>query len=56
MFEGKVELALDLVEGRSGQADAAGIGKSLQAHSDVHSIAVYVAFIEDDVTDIDPIR
>ena len=53
MFEGQVELALDLVEGRSGQADAAGIGELLQARGDVHAIAIYVALIEDDVADID---
>ena len=53
VLEAEVELAPDLVVGRSGDADAARIGQFLQARRHVHPVAVDVAVIEDDVADID---
>ena len=47
------ELALDLLVGVVGKADAAGLGQRLHASRNVDAVAVDVALIDDDVADVD---
>ncbi len=50
----QVELALDLVEHRAGNADTAGIGERLEPSGDVYAVAVDVVAIHNDVAEVDP--
>jgi hypothetical protein len=54
ILEGGVDLAADLPEGVIGDADAAGLGDPLQPRGDVDAIAEDVAFLDDDVADVNP--
>ena len=47
------ELALDLVVGIFGKADRAGPGERLHASGNVDAIAIDIALVDDDVTDVD---
>ena len=51
-LEGHRELAVDLVEHRSGDADTAGVGQRLQPGSHVHAVAVDRAALLDHVAQI----
>jgi hypothetical protein len=54
ILEGGVDLAADLPEGVVGNANAAGFGDALQPRGNVDSIAEDVAFLDDDVADVNP--
>src|SRR5215472_11116948 len=47
------ELALDLLVGVLGKADRAGAGERLHASGNVDAIAIDIALVDDDVTNID---
>ena len=49
----KRELALDLLVGILGKADRAGAGQRLHASGNVDAIAVDVALVDDNITDVD---
>ena len=47
------ELSLHLLIGIFGQADCAGASQCLHAGGDVDPVAIDIAFVDDDVTDVD---
>ncbi len=49
-----VDFAFDVIENGAGNADAAGIGKRLQAGGHVDPVAVDVRVLDDDVPEVDP--
>jgi hypothetical protein len=53
VLEREVELVAHLIAHNPADADPAGFGQGLEARGDVDAVAVDVALIDDDVTDID---
>src|SRR5215468_6590907 len=53
IFKSGIEFSLHLIEDHSGNANAAGIGQLFKPRCNVHAVAVDVASVDDDVTDID---
>ena len=53
VFQREIELAADLVPDISAYADATRLGERLQSGRDVHSIAIDVATVDDDIADVD---
>ena len=52
--EGLADAIADRLMHDVGYADAAGLRQTLQTRGDVHAVAEHVAFVEDDVAEIDP--
>ena len=52
-FQGEVELAMQMVIGRAGDQNPAGVAQLLQAGRDVHAVAEKIAVLDDDVAEID---
>ena len=53
LLEGGLELVADLVIGRAGDVDAAGIRGGFQARGDVDAVAIEIAALHHDVAEID---
>src|SRR5215813_15280438 len=53
VLEPGVEFSLHLVKDHSGNANASGIGQFFEPRRDVHTVAIDVISVDDDIADID---